>query len=189
MPNRLVASLLLAMLFMSTIAMAALPTNAEVEAILNKHFITNNKAKGVAVGLVDSSSSLLVDTASREGVFVIANSPVKLNDIALHLMDNRHSLAEREFPKTVVVGASVLAAYVGVYKLNDDMHIQVRVTGVKVTAQATGQGAFEIFPESETKFFAKVAPIVMTFGDITDGKAGSFVLEQGGSKLTARRMP
>ena len=83
----------------------------------------------------------------------------------------------------------MLAAYVGVYKLNDDMNIQVRVTGEKVTAQATGQGAFEIFPESETKFFAKVAPIVMTFGDITDGKAGSFLLEQGGSKLTARRMP
>ena len=36
---------------------------------------------------------------------------------------------------------------------------------------------------------AKVANIVMTFGDITDGRAGSFVLEQGGSKLTARRIP
>ena len=140
-------------------------------------------------GTFGSSSSLLVDTTSREGVFVIANSSVKLTDIALHLMDNRHSLAEREFPKTVAVGASVMAGYVGVYKLNDAMNIQVRVNGEKITAQATGQGEFQIFPESETKFFAKVAPIFMTFGDITDGKPGSFVLEQGGSKLTARRIP
>ena len=140
-------------------------------------------------GTFGSSSSLLVDPVSRESVFVVANSSVKLNDIALHLMDNRHSLAEREFPKTVAVGAGVLAGYVGVYKLNDEMNIQVRVTGEKITAQATRQGEFEIFPESESKFFAKVARIVMTFGDITDGKAGSFVLEQGGSKLTARRIP
>ena len=69
------------------------------------------------------------------------------------------------------------------------MNIQVRVTGEKITAQATRQGEFQIFPENETRFFAKVANIVMTFGDITDGRAGSFVLEQGGAKLTARRIP
>lgn len=140
-------------------------------------------------GTFGSSSSLVVDPASREGVFVVVNSSVKLTDIALHLMDNRHSLAEREYPKTVAVSANQLAGYAGVYKLNEEMNIQVKVTGEKITAQATRQGEFQIFPENETRFFAKVANIVMTFGDITDGKAGSFVLEQSGSKLTARRIP
>ena len=140
-------------------------------------------------GTFGSSSSLVVDPASTEGVFVVVNSSVKLTDIAQHLMDNRHSLAEREYPKTVAVGAGQLAGYAGVYKLNEEMNIQVRVTGEKITAQATRQGEFQIFPENETRFFAKVANIVMTFGDITDGRAGSFVLEQGGSKLTARRIP
>ena len=82
-----------------------------------------------------------------------------------------------------------LARYAGTYKVNDDMSIVVRVNAGKVTAQATRQGEFEIFPESETRFFARVAPIVMTFGEVGGGKAGSFVIEQSGSKVTARRVP
>ncbi|MEO8384376.1 MAG: serine hydrolase domain-containing protein, partial [Betaproteobacteria bacterium] len=48
------------MLFLPSIAMATLPTNAEVEAILNKYLIANNKAKGVAVALVDASGIRVV---------------------------------------------------------------------------------------------------------------------------------
>ncbi len=139
-------------------------------------------------GTMGSSSSLMVDPQAREGVFVIANTSVRLFDVALHFMDRRHSLAPREFPKTVTVAPDVLARYAGSYKLNEQMSVEVRVSkDGKVTAQATRQGEFEIYPENETRFFAKVAPIVMTFGDIADGKAGSFVIEQGGAKTTAKR--
>ena len=140
-------------------------------------------------GTFGSSSSLLVDRNSKEGVFVVANTATPLMDIALHLLDKRHSLAARELPKVVSVAAETLSRYAGTYKLSDAMNIVVRVTAGKVTAQATGQGEFEIFPESDTRFFAKVAPIVMTFGEIAEGKSSSFLLEQGGAKLTARRLP
>jgi hypothetical protein len=140
-------------------------------------------------GTFGSSSSMLVDRATKEGVIVITNSSTKLTDIAIHLMDRRHSLASRVFPVTVAVADALLARYAGNYKLNDQMNIAIRVNGGKITAQATGQGEFEIFPESETRFFAKVAPIVLTFGDVAEGKAGTFVLEQSGAKMTARRMP
>ena len=83
---------------------------------------------------------------------------------------------------------ALLIRYAGNYKLNDQLSIAIRVNGSKITAQATGQGEFEIFPENETRFFAKVAPIVVTFGEIIDGRAGQFVLEQGGAKLIARRV-
>ncbi len=139
-------------------------------------------------GTFGSSSSMMVDRAAKEGVFIVANTSTRLTDIALHLMDRRHSLAPREFPKVAVVASDVLARYAGTYKLNESMNIVVRVNAGKVTAQATRQGAFEIFPENDTRFFAKVAPIIMTFGDIADGKAGSFLLDQGGRKLTARRI-
>ena len=43
----------------------------------------------------------MVDAESKEGVFVVANMSVRLFDVALHLMDRSHSLAVREFPKTV----------------------------------------------------------------------------------------
>ena len=140
-------------------------------------------------GTFGSSSSLMVDRDAREGVFIIANTSVPLMDIALHLMDRRHSLAPREFPKVASVGADVLARYAGSYKLTDDMTIIIRVNESKVTAQATRQGEFEIFPETSTRFFAKVAPIAITFGEIKDGRATEFVIEQNGIKRTALRLP
>jgi serine-type D-Ala-D-Ala carboxypeptidase/endopeptidase len=140
-------------------------------------------------GTFGSSSSLMVDRDAKEGVFIVANTSVKLTDIALHLMDRRHSLAPREFPKVVEVSADVLSQYAGTYKLSDEMNIVIRVSGSKVTAQATRQGEFEIYPESSTRFFAKVAPIAITFGEIKDGKAGNFVIEQNGVKRTAARLP
>lgn len=140
-------------------------------------------------GTFGSSSSLMVDRDRKEGVFIVANTATPLMDIALHLMDRRHSIAERELPKVVLVAADVLARYVGTFKLNEEMNIVVRVSGTKIIAQATGQGEIEIFAESDTRFFARVAPIVMIFGDVSNGKAASFILEQGGAKLTARRIP
>lgn len=140
-------------------------------------------------GTFGSSSSLMIDQTTKEAVFIVTNSSTPLMDMAIHLLDRRHSIAPREFLKVATVAADTLARYAGAYKLNDDMTIVVRVSGGKVTAQATRQGEFEIFPENETRFFAKVAPIVITFGDIAEGKAGSFLLEQAGSKLTARRVP
>jgi hypothetical protein len=139
-------------------------------------------------GTFGSSSSLMVDRTAKEGVFVVTNSSTPLMDLALHLMDRRHKLTPREFPKVVAVAENLLARYAGSYKLTEDLDIVVRVREGKVTAQATRQGEFEIFPESETRFFARVAPIVMTCGDIADDKAGSFLLEQGAAKLTGRRV-
>ena len=144
-------------------------------------------------GTMGSSSSLMVDPATHEGVFVVTNTSTRLFDIAINLLDRRYNLAPREFPKTVNVAPALLARYAGNYKLNDKMNVDIRVNkDGKIIAQATRQGEFEIFPESETRFFAKVSPIVMTFGDFTDNvegsKAGSFVLEQGGAKTIARRI-
>ncbi len=140
-------------------------------------------------GTFGSSSSLMVDRAAKEGVFIVANTSTPLTDIAIHLMDRRHNIAPRELPKIVPVATDLLKRYVGNYKLNDTMNVAVRLNADKLTAQATGQGEFEIFAQSETRFFAKVAPISITFGDVADGKAGSFLLEQGDSMLTARRIP
>lgn len=50
-----------------SLAMAALPTNAEVEAILNKHLIANNRAKGVAVALVDANGIRVVTAGIARG--------------------------------------------------------------------------------------------------------------------------
>ena len=53
--------------------------------------------------------------------------------------------------------------------------------------QATGQGAIEILPESETVFFNTTIGGKITF-DREDGKVTRLVLEQGGQRLEARRL-
>jgi serine-type D-Ala-D-Ala carboxypeptidase/endopeptidase len=135
-----------------------------------------------------SSSSLFVDRNAKEAVFLVVNGSTRLFDIALHLLDKRHSIEPRVFPKTVVVAQDLLTRYPGTYKLNSRMDVTIRLRGDKLTAQATGQGEFEIFAESETRFFAKVAPINLTFGEFADGKATQFVFEQNGMKAVARRI-
>lgn len=74
-----------------------------------------------------SSSSLAVDRAAKEGVFIVTNSSTPLKDIAPHLMDRRHTLAPREFPKITAIGAEVLARYAGIYQLSEVMNIAVRI--------------------------------------------------------------
>lgn len=135
-----------------------------------------------------SSSSLFVDRNTKEAVFLVVNGSARLFDIALHLLDRRHVFEARIFPPTVAVAPAMLARYPGTYKLNPRMDVTIRLRGDKLTAQATGQGEFEIFAESDTRFFAKVAAITMTFGEFADGKATQFVFEQNGMKAVARRI-
>lgn len=136
-----------------------------------------------------SSASLFVDRNAKEAVFLVVNGSTRLFDIALHLLDRRLSLAPRVFPPTVSVAPALLARYPGTYKLNPRMDVTIRLRGDKLTAQATGQGEFEIFAESETRFFAKVAAITMTFGEFgADNRAAQFVFEQNGMKAVARRL-
>lgn len=139
-------------------------------------------------GTFGSSSSLIADPQTHEGVFVVANTSVRVFDVALHLLDRRHNVVQREFPKVVTVSSEILARYTGEYQLNEAMTVTVRLRGDKLTAQATGQGEFDIYPETETRFFAKIAAITMTFGEIEEGKAGSFYFEQGPVKRTAKRV-
>jgi CubicO group peptidase (beta-lactamase class C family) len=134
-----------------------------------------------------SSASLVVDPNTKEGVFLVANTQAKLTELAIHLLDKRMPLPSLEVPKQVSVSSQTLTQYIGTYKLTEAMSVTIRVRDGKLTAQATGQGEFELFAESQTKFFAKVTPLTITFSEVTEGKARSFVLEQGGAKLKAVR--
>ncbi|MCA2997890.1 MAG: serine hydrolase [Rhodocyclaceae bacterium] len=135
-----------------------------------------------------SSASLVVDPNAKEGVFLVANTQAKLTELAIHLLDKRMPLPALDLPKQIAVSAQTLAQYAGTYKLTEAMSVTVRLREGKLTAQATGQGEFELFAESQTKFFAKVTPLVIMFADVAEGKARSFVLEQGGAKLRASRV-
>jgi CubicO group peptidase (beta-lactamase class C family) len=60
--------------------------------------------------------------------------------------------------------------------------------GDRLFAQATGQGRFGIFPESEKDYFAKVADIQITFEVDAQGRATGLVVHQLGQDTPAKRI-
>ena len=135
-----------------------------------------------------TSSSMLIDSSTKEGIFIVANTSTRLFEVALELMDQRFKMISKKFPEITKLTSETLARYVGTYKLTEEMSIVIRMgTEGNLIAKATGQSEFELFPESEIRFFAKVVPLVITFGDIAEGKANSFLLEQGGVKHVVKR--
>jgi len=94
----------------------------------------------------------------------------------------------REFPPTVEVDAKVLDGYAGDYQLAPNFILTVTRDGAHVMTQATGQGKVEIFPESATKFFAKVVDAEITFEVDGEGRATGLVLHQNGAEHEAKRV-
>ena len=52
----------------------------------------------------------------------------------------------------------------------------------RLTAQLTGQPAFDIFPESETQFFLKVVDAQLSFVKDDKGQVTELILKQGGEQ-------
>ena len=54
--------------------------------------------------------------------------------------------------------------------------------------QATGQDEYEVFPESETRFFYRVVDAQITFEVDATGRATQLVLHQSGQHIVAKRI-
>ena len=76
---------------------------------------------------------------------------------------------------------------VGDYELAPGLSIAVTRDGGQLFAQVTGQPKFEIFPESETRFFLKVVDAEIDFVRGADGKVTGLVLHQGGRDVPGKR--
>ena len=93
-------------------------------------------------------------------------------------------------PKVRVVAKvdpKIYEEYVGTYQLAPTFALTVTREGDRLMTQATGQGKFEIFPESETEFFLKVVDAQITFVK-EDGKVTHLILHQNGRDMKAKRV-
>ncbi len=83
--------------------------------------------------------------------------------------------------------AKVLARLAGDYEIRPGFDLRIFVRDGVLMGQATGQGAFELIAESETRYFATVAPIDIEFERDDDGRATGLKLRQAGQVLQADR--
>jgi D-alanyl-D-alanine-carboxypeptidase/D-alanyl-D-alanine-endopeptidase len=75
------------------------------------------------------------------------------------------------------------------YELAPNFILTITRDGDYLFAQATGQGSFEIFPESETDFFAKITDLQITFQIAgNQARAVGLVVHQLGRNTAAKRL-
>ena len=78
--------------------------------------------------------------------------------------------------------------YVGVYEIAPEVMLTITLEDGRLLTQAAGQPKVEIFPESETTFFLKVADVRMIFEKNDKGEVFQAVIRQGTSDMFAKKV-
>jgi uncharacterized protein (TIGR03435 family) len=91
-------------------------------------------------------------------------------------------------PIEVDIDLAILDRYVGHYALPGASIMSISRDGAKLLSRLTGQGPVEIFPASETDFFAKAIPARVRFVVDGKGRALALALRQSGREIHAPRV-
>jgi enterochelin esterase family protein len=89
---------------------------------------------------------------------------------------------------TIKLDPKVLDTYVGQYELTPKLTLTLRRERHHLMAQLTGQPPFEVFPESETKFFWKIVDAQFVIEKDKDGKVAGLLFEQGATKFKGKKV-
>ena len=178
-----------------TVAMnsAQLPRSAVTKTMrIGLAWMTTEKGIVWHNGGTGGYRSFLGFTADRRrGVVVLTNTAVEVNDLGFAILDADTPLAPT-YKATTLPSAS-LDEFVGTYKLAEKFLLRVFRMNDGLFAQATGQGAFPIFPSGPNEFFAKIGGITMSFTRDPNGAVNGLVLHQNGDhtapKLSASELP
>ncbi|MGH7140753.1 MAG: serine hydrolase [Pirellulales bacterium] len=131
-----------------------------------------------------------VTPGRKQGVVVLSNTAaMQITEIGEKI--TRIAAGEKieppTAPRVVEVAPEVLKSYEGVYAISPQFALTVTLEKGKLMVQATGQQKFQVYPESETKFFYKVVNAKLTFVTGKNGKAERLVLHQNGVDQIATR--
>ncbi len=90
--------------------------------------------------------------------------------------------------KSPAVDPKTYELYTGEYEVTPTFSVKVFTEGVKLMTQATGQPAFELYPEAEDKFFLKVVDAKVTFVKDDKGEVSGLVIYQGGRDMPGKKI-
>lgn len=127
--------------------------------------------------------------ARRVGVVVLSNSATNIDDVALHILDERIPLTRPPVQRVAVdLAPEVLARYVGVYQLAPTFSIAITREGSALHLQATNQPRFPLYAESEGKFFLRVVDAQVEFTKDGTGAVDALILVQNGARQRGARV-
>ncbi len=122
-----------------------------------------------------------------------ADAQGKTKSLTLH-QNGANQVAKKisdEEPKdktAAEVDVKIYDTYAGKYELAPNVVFTVQRQGDRLMVQLTGQPFFEVFPESETKFFYKVVDAQLTFVKDAPGGVKALILHQNGMNQEAKRV-
>jgi CubicO group peptidase (beta-lactamase class C family) len=125
-------------------------------------------------------------TDGKRGVVILTNIQQSVDDIGFATLLPDAPLAPAQ--KQIALSPQQLQDYVGQYRLAPNFVLTVMRQGDQLLAQATGQGAFPIFPDATDKFFAKITDIRIDFKRGDQGNVDSLVLHQNGHDMPAPKL-
>ena len=132
------------------------------------------------------------------GVVVLSNAatPIGVDDIGGHLLNQKVPLANIERPPQrteIPIDPQLLDRYTGRYQVMPHLILEITREGDRLFAQAVGPTMrapkFEVFAESDSKFFAKVSDKQIAFDTGPDGRVTGLTLYgAGGQPMPAARV-
>lgn len=132
------------------------------------------------------------DSPARLSFF--RNADGKIESLELKSRDfipQRATRTQKPIPvgrQEIELATNVFDQYVGEYELAPGFIITIWREDKKFKAQATGQPAFDIYAESETKFFLRVVDAQVEFKKDDAGKVVGMTLLQNGNQVPGKKI-
>jgi tetratricopeptide (TPR) repeat protein len=151
-------------------------------------FKLNIEAYPEGFNTYDSYAEALMKKGDKEGAIEYYKKSLELNPGNTNGINQLKKLGVDYQEKEVTLENNVLIKYAGKYQLFPEFVIAIRVDNDKIFARATGQDEFEIFPQSETKFYYKVVNAQIEFLADEDGNFNKMILYQNNREMPAERI-
>lgn len=153
-------------------------------------FKLNMEAFPNSSNVYDSYGEALMKNNENEKAIANYKKSVELNPANTNAVEMLKKLGVdmEGFIKEVTIEDAILESYVGKYELVPGFVITITKDGKQMSAQATGQSAFGIYPKSATSFYLKVVNAQIVFNKNEDGNVESLTLFQGGQETTGAKL-
>lgn len=108
------------------------------------------------------------------------------HDLTAILFNEKYELPGESV--TVKVDAKIYDSYIGEYDFGQNRMITITKEDDKLFAQRAGAPPNEMFPESETRFFLKVADVKFSFVKDSAGKVTGMILYANGQEMKGNKV-
>lgn len=126
-------------------------------------------------------------TRRRAGAVVLSNSTNIIDDIGFSLTNAAYKVAQ--YPTEVTVDPAVLSTYQGVYRMSPKFSLAIRSEDGRLFVRGTGQPEFELFAESDNRFFMRFVDAQGTFLKDKEGNVDRLLWHQNGRYRYCPRAP